>query len=965
MNLVEMASFQGYKDQILLNLQEGIDFSPKGSIDAPVADLVSVLNHIPHYVTTSSCSGRISVSFPTGGDKGVHWLLVNHGVVTAADVLLAVESAQRMEVVPKLLFLKCEPCILHICCSSVSEGNRLRSIARDCGFRESGLSIAPKKVMLAIRTTSFNLDAPIAMDGQLMISHAHLQVIVSEANHRLLMNFARLERLLLSVKLAFAWPSLQLLPPSSSTAILSPNQQKLQDQCPAHGVALWLAEGQVIVVSGGRAGMQALTCLSLLDAAGCRLPCEQRGVLPSARWGHLFQPLGLGRFLLSGGRDDSGALLSDMFTVAVTSIGPAYVAEWVCHELPQLEQQLLGRAFAAYCLLPSLRDCSVPCPLDEHLLLVHGGLTDLESVEPDDTCLLVRVGSDCCSIRSAVGDRMPRRFGHSLTLIPGQCLLVSGGVDGEDQGDMLCLVDFQRTNHPASIVLQRRPLEVPRISIPCQQCRVHHHAKFVDRHLHLFGGSCTALAFGKHKCCGAVLMVRCGDDVCLVPDADAGVSISPIPSSPSIPALVSHATDVKRLKTLLEQRGWLDRQRFKIQPVGPQIILGKPLGQASVVGGGDDSQRMALPIAVELAIKLQRPNADDLLQTLLNTAPNGVWLLDRMAFGTDLHSTVRGSPKQRASAWLKQLGEQHSLPAECLPSKFEVVGDVLMIPDGCFADSSWKLLIDQLGEEMFWRPLAGFFGLQRVALKRAVDSGPMRRSRVTMLLNDRQSWSASACVCGERHAEDAGWVTVTENAVRFSFDLCQVMFCSGNNTERMRMGALRCNPGEVVVDLYAGIGYYTVPLLQHALAAKVHACEWNPQSVRALRHNLAVAQCASRCEVLLGDNRVTSCGLHDIADRVLLGLLPSSRTGWPLAAKVIKRSGGTVHLHENVFEKELVQWTEGMLAEFQGLLHAQGKLLNVQLVHRECVKSYAPRVNHYVFDLVCRPHSSSDVCGSG
>ena len=32
------------------------------------------------------------------------------------------------------------------------------------------------------------------------------------------------------------------------------------------------------------------------------------------------------------------------------------------------------------------------------------------------------------------------------------------------------------------------------------------------------------------------------------------------------------------------------------------------------------------------------------------------------------------------------------------------------------------------------------------------------------------------------------------------------------------------------MDLFAGIGYYTLQLLKNAHAAKVYACEWNPNS---------------------------------------------------------------------------------------------------------------------------------------
>lgn len=60
-----------------------------------------------------------------------------------------------------------------------------------------------------------------------------------------------------------------------------------------------------------------------------------------------------------------------------------------------------------------------------------------------------------------------------------------------------------------------------------------------------------------------------------------------------------------------------------------------------------------------------------------------------------------------------------------------------------------------------------------------------------------------------------GWVRHLEGGVVYSLDITCCMFSSGNVTERTRMGRLHCK-GETVVDLFAGIGYYTLPLLVHA-----------------------------------------------------------------------------------------------------------------------------------------------------
>ena len=82
------------------------------------------------------------------------------------------------------------------------------------------------------------------------------------------------------------------------------------------------------------------------------------------------------------------------------------------------------------------------------------------------------------------------------------------------------------------------------------------------------------------------------------------------------------------------------------------------------------------------------------------------------------------------------------------------------------------------------------------------------------------------------------------------------MFCAGNNTERMRMGRVSC-VNETIVDLYAGIGYFTLPFLVHGHARHVYACEWNPDSLEALHRNLQANHIDDdRYTLLLGDNQV-------------------------------------------------------------------------------------------------------------
>lgn len=76
------------KSQIL----NGVDLSPKGSIDTPILPLVNLLNSHDSVCTTSCCSGRISVFqdgelTSTGKGGGGKWILVSHDPVEVEEAL--------------------------------------------------------------------------------------------------------------------------------------------------------------------------------------------------------------------------------------------------------------------------------------------------------------------------------------------------------------------------------------------------------------------------------------------------------------------------------------------------------------------------------------------------------------------------------------------------------------------------------------------------------------------------------------------------------------------------------------------------------------------------------------------------------------------------------------------------------------------------------------------------------------
>ena len=57
----------------------------------------------------------------------------------------------------------------------------------------------------------------------------------------------------------------------------------------------------------------------------------------------------------------------------------------------------------------------------------------------------------------------------------------------------------------------------------------------------------------------------------------------------------------------------------------------------------------------------------------------------------------------------------------------------------------------------------------------------------------------------------------------------------------------------------------------------------------------------------------------------------------------------------NVEEERIDAWVEATVLRFQSLVDVHGLTFNVEPVHLERVKWFAPRVRHVVLDLNLRP----------
>jgi tRNA wybutosine-synthesizing protein 2 len=252
-----------------------------------------------------------------------------------------------------------------------------------------------------------------------------------------------------------------------------------------------------------------------------------------------------------------------------------------------------------------------------------------------------------------------------------------------------------------------------------------------------------------------------------------------------------------------------------------------------------------------------------------------------------------------------------------LLSGWELVGDVLVIELSEKLDEKGHLIGERILE---LHPRA------RAVLKRKGIYDVFREPKVELI---------------------AGKKTETvhkENGCYFKIDPAKVMFSFGNQGERKRMSQVS-NAKEVVLDMFAGIGQFTIPIAKYSKPKKVYAIEKNPVAFGYLEENIRINK-LKNVTAIEGDCREV---IHDkIANRVIMGYLFETFKYLPTAVQALTEDGGTIHYHF-LSTKGEIQFKEAEVKKIAERYNYKAEILCTRKV-----KSYAPKVYHFVFDIMLK-----------
>lgn len=177
-----------------------------------------------------------------------------------------------------------------------------------------------------------------------------------------------------------------------------------------------------------------------------------------------------------------------------------------------------------------------------------------------------------------------------------------------------------------------------------------------------------------------------------------------------------------------------------------------------------------------------------------------------------------------------------------------------------------------------------------------------------------------------------------ENGCLFKLDLAKVMWSKGNNNERLRIAKL-VEDDETVLDMFAGIGYFSIPIGVHSNAEKIISIEINPNSYNFLCENAKLNKLDNIIPVL-GDCMVETPKFK--ADRIVMGYVKTTHHYLNVAINSLNK-GGVIHYHETVPEK-LID-----IRPIERIKNESGNR-DVELLNLTKIKKYSPGVWHVVVD---------------
>jgi tRNA (guanine37-N1)-methyltransferase len=137
-----------------------------------------------------------------------------------------------------------------------------------------------------------------------------------------------------------------------------------------------------------------------------------------------------------------------------------------------------------------------------------------------------------------------------------------------------------------------------------------------------------------------------------------------------------------------------------------------------------------------------------------------------------------------------------------------------------------------------------------------------------------------------------------ESGCTFKVDVGKCYFSPRLSHEHKRIAELVL-PSEVVVNMFAGIGCFSILIAKTQSQSKVYSIDVNPIAVECMEENIKINDVCDQVVPLLGDSKdIIQTRLQCVADRVLMPLPEKALEYLPIALMALKKAGGWIHYYD-------------------------------------------------------------------
>jgi tRNA (guanine37-N1)-methyltransferase len=162
----------------------------------------------------------------------------------------------------------------------------------------------------------------------------------------------------------------------------------------------------------------------------------------------------------------------------------------------------------------------------------------------------------------------------------------------------------------------------------------------------------------------------------------------------------------------------------------------------------------------------------------------------------------------------------------------------------------------------------------------------------------------------------------------------------------MRVASL-VQAGEVVADLFSGVGPFTVLIGKVCPAAKVYGVDLNPDGIELQKLNVRVNRLDGHVFPICADAREIAQGkLKGVADHIIMNLPETAIDFVDAACNAVKPEGGVVHFYGFVRQPDTV---EGLEQRFTEQVERNGRKVECFLYARS-IRETAPFESQIVLD---------------